>query len=107
MVKEKDNLRSLIIVESPGKIKTIKKILGGNFEVKASMGHVIDLPERDIGVDVKNNFEPKYEIIPKKDKVIEDLQKEVARRLTLTAKERPFHGTWRAPLNSMSTPACA
>lgn len=79
MVKEKDNIKSLIIVESPGKIKTIKKILGGNFEVKASMGHVIDLPERDLGVDVKNNFEPKYEVIPKKDKVIEDLQKEVAR----------------------------
>jgi len=79
VVKEKDNLRSLIIVESPGKIKTIKKILGGNFEVKASMGHVIDLPERDLGVDVKNNFEPKYEVIPKKDKVIEELQKEVAR----------------------------
>jgi len=79
VVKEKDNLRSLIIVESPGKIKTIKKILGGNFEVKASMGHVIDLPEKDLGVDVKNNFEPRYETIPKKDKVIEDLQKEVAR----------------------------
>ena len=75
----KDSHRNLIIVESPGKIKTIKKILGSDYEVKASMGHVIDLPEKDIGVDVKNNFEPKYEIIPKKDKVIEELKKEAAK----------------------------
>lgn len=69
--------KSLIIVESPGKIKTIKKILGSNFEVKASMGHVIDLPTRTLGVNKKKNFEPEYEVIPKKDKVIEELKREV------------------------------
>lgn len=75
----KDSVKNLIIVESPGKIKTIKKILGSDFEVKASMGHIIDLPQKDLGVDVRNNFEPKYEVIPKKDKIIEDLKKEVSR----------------------------
>ena len=75
----KESIKNLIIVESPGKIKTIKKILGSDYEVKASMGHIIDLPQKDMGVDVRNNFEPKYEVIPKKDKIIEDLKKEVAK----------------------------
>ena len=55
--KEKsDNSKSLVIVESPGKVKTISKFLGSNYVVKASVGHVRDLPEKGIGIDIKNNF---------------------------------------------------
>ena len=52
--------RKLVIVESPSKAKTIEKILGRNYEVVASYGHVIDLPKTKIGIDVENNFEPQY-----------------------------------------------
>ena len=51
----------LVIVESPTKVKTISKILGSNYVVKASMGHVRDLPERAFGVDIEHNFQPQYE----------------------------------------------
>ena len=50
----------LVIVESPAKVKTIKKFLGNNYQVMASMGHVRDLPRSQMGVDVENDFEPKY-----------------------------------------------
>ena len=55
--------RKLVIVESPSKAKTIEKILGRNYEVVASYGHVIDLPKTKIGIDVENNFEPQYKVI--------------------------------------------
>ena len=55
--------RKLVIVESPSKAKTIEKILGRNYEVVASYGHVIDLPKTKIGIDVENNFEHKYNVI--------------------------------------------
>ncbi len=67
--------KSLVIVESPAKAKTIEKYLGKNFQVKASVGHIKDLPRSKLGVDVKKNFEPTYEIIATKKKVIEDLRK--------------------------------
>ncbi|MBN1615186.1 MAG: type I DNA topoisomerase [Deltaproteobacteria bacterium] len=66
---------SLIIVESPAKVKTIKKYLGPDFEVRASMGHVKDLPKSKLGIDTKNNFEPTYQIIDSKKKTIADLKK--------------------------------
>ncbi len=55
-------MSKLVIVESPAKAKTIKKYLGGGYEVIASMGHVRDLPERRLSVDVKKGFKPKYEV---------------------------------------------
>jgi len=61
--------RSLIIVESPAKVRTIKKYLGPEFEVKASVGHVKDLPKSKLGIDLENNFEPTYEVIADKKKV--------------------------------------
>ena len=67
--------KSLVIVESPAKAKTINKFLGRNFTVKASMGHVRDLPKRHLGVDEKNDFKPTYEILAGRKKVIEDLKK--------------------------------
>jgi DNA topoisomerase I len=66
--------KSLVIVESPAKAKTISKILGKNFVVKASAGHIRDLPQKEIGVNVDKNFEPKYVIIPKKEDVVKELQ---------------------------------
>ncbi len=67
--------RSLIIVESPAKIKTIKKYLGSDFEVKASVGHVKDLPKSKLGIDIENRFEPTYQVIKEKKKVISELKK--------------------------------
>ena len=67
--------KSLVIVESPAKAKTINKFLGRNFTVKASMGHVRDLPKRNLGVDEKNDFKPTYEILPGRKKIIDELKK--------------------------------
>ena len=68
-----DMARSLVIVESPAKAKTINKYLGRNFSVKASYGHVMDLPKKELGIDTEKGFEPTYEVIPGKTKVIKDL----------------------------------
>src|ERR687895_169310 len=56
--------KNLVIVESPAKAKTIKRYLGKDFVVKASIGHIKDLPSKGLGVDIQNNFEPSYEVIP-------------------------------------------
>src|SRR3978361_170410 len=66
--------KSLVIVESPAKAKTIGKYLGKNYEVKASLGHVKDLPKKDLAVDVENDFRPKYEVIEGKKKLISELK---------------------------------
>ena len=66
----------LVIVESPAKVKTIKKFLGSNYEVMASMGHVRDLPKSQIGIDPENDFEPKYITIRGKGDLIAGLKKE-------------------------------
>lgn len=66
--------KSLVIVESPAKAKTIEKYLGKKFTVKASMGHVVDLPKSQYGVDVKNGFKPKYIKIRGKAKLINELK---------------------------------
>ncbi|HJQ97491.1 MAG TPA: toprim domain-containing protein, partial [Candidatus Polarisedimenticolaceae bacterium] len=68
--------RSLVIVESPAKAKTINKFLGRNFVVKASMGHVRDLPKRTLGVDEKD-FTPTYQALPEKKKTLTELKKAV------------------------------
>jgi DNA topoisomerase-1 len=65
---------NLVIVESPAKSATIKKFLGEGFEVKASFGHVVDLPQKSLGVDVKNNFAPQYEVSPDKTRVVSELK---------------------------------
>ncbi len=66
---------SLIVVESPTKVKTIKKFLGKDFNVVASMGHIKDLPKSSLGIDLKNNFEPTYNPIDTKKKTIDELKK--------------------------------
>lgn len=66
--------KNLVIVESPAKAKTINKILGRNYQVKASYGHVRDLPKSKLGVDVENGFEPSYVTLRDKSKVIKELR---------------------------------
>ncbi|MGN0452703.1 MAG: type I DNA topoisomerase [Ruminococcus sp.] len=66
-------MSNLVIVESPAKAKTIKKYLGKDYDVIASMGHVRDLPSARLSVDVKNNFAPRYEIIKGKEKLVDEL----------------------------------
>ena len=69
--------RYLVIVESPAKVKTIKKFLGSSYEVLASNGHVRDLPKSSLGIDVENDFEPKYITIRGKGDILANLRKEV------------------------------
>lgn len=66
----------LVIVESPAKVKTIKKFLGKNYEVMASNGHVRDLPKSQLGFDPEHNFEPKYITIRGKGELLAGLRKE-------------------------------
>ncbi|MFO7814853.1 MAG: type I DNA topoisomerase [Halanaerobiales bacterium] len=68
--------KNLVIVESPAKAKTIKKFLGKNFNVEASMGHVVDLPKSKMGIDIEENFEPNYITIRGKGKILKKLKKE-------------------------------
>lgn len=74
-------MRNLVIVESPAKAKTIKKYLGDDFEVTSSQGHIRDLPTKEIGIDIDNNFTPKYIINPDKKRIVNDLK-----RLSASAK---------------------
>ncbi|WEK34408.1 MAG: type I DNA topoisomerase [Candidatus Pseudobacter hemicellulosilyticus] len=66
--------KNLLIVESPAKAKTIEKILGSDFEVKSCYGHIRDLEKDDMGIDIKNNYQPRYIIPDDKEKVVKDLQ---------------------------------
>src|SRR5579864_8620692 len=66
--------KKLVIVESPAKAKTIEKFLGRDYEVRASMGHIIDLPKKGLGVNMRKDFTPQYEIIEKKDSLIHELK---------------------------------
>lgn len=68
--------KDLVIVESPTKAKTIGKILGKNYKVKASVGHVRDLPKSSLGIDIENNYEPKYITIRGKGPVVKELKNE-------------------------------
>src|SRR6516162_3860096 len=67
--------KNLVIVESPTKAKTLGKYLGRDFQVKASVGHVVDLPKSKLGVDIKKDFAPDFHVIQAKKKVIDDLKK--------------------------------
>ncbi|MGQ4809709.1 DNA topoisomerase 1 [Candidatus Entotheonellaceae bacterium PAL068K] len=68
--------KSLIIVESPAKARTIKRHLGADYAIKASIGHVKDLPESRLGIDIANNFAPEYVIVKGKKKVLQELRDE-------------------------------
>jgi len=79
MAKTGTNSKSLVIVESPAKARTINKYLGPGFDVKASMGHVRDLPAKNFGVDIENGFEPTYTISAGKKKVVSSLKAAAAK----------------------------
>ncbi len=76
-IADKDMAKYLVIVESPAKVKTIKKFLGSNYEVAASNGHVRDLPKSQLGFDAEHDFEPKYITIPGNGDILASLRKEV------------------------------
>ena len=65
----------LVIVESPSKAKSIEKYLGKKYKVRASMGHLRDLPKSKLGIDIENNFEPQYVAIRGKNDIISELKK--------------------------------
>ena len=67
--------RGLVVVESPTKVKTIQKYLDSKYVVKASMGHIRDLPKSKLGVDEKKGFKPEYKVLPAKKKVLDELKK--------------------------------
>src|SRR6476469_4061257 len=66
--------KNLLIVESPAKAKTIEKILGPDFEVRSCFGHIRDLEKDDMGIDIKNNFKPRYIVPDEKQKVVRELK---------------------------------
>src|SRR6185312_11550214 len=67
-------MKNLVIVESPTKARTISRFLGKDYDIKFSMGHVIDLPKSKLGIDIKDNFAPQYEVIEDKKKLISELK---------------------------------
>lgn len=67
--------KALVIVESPAKAKTVNRYLGSGYLVKASMGHVCDLPKTKLGVDLKNDFKPTYQVIPERKRLVAELRK--------------------------------
>ncbi len=69
--------KNVVIVESPAKAKTIEKFLGKDYVVKSSFGHIRDLVKKNYGIDIENNYEPQYEVMPDKKKVVAELRKEV------------------------------
>src|SRR3990167_3242415 len=68
--------KALVIVESPAKVKTINKILGKNYKVVSSMGHLVDLPKSTLGVDIEKNFQPSFIVVRSKQKILTNLKKE-------------------------------
>jgi DNA topoisomerase-1 len=66
--------KNLVIVESPAKAKTIEKFLGSDYKVVASMGHIRDLPEKELGVDIEKNFTPNYQVTKEKKKIVDELK---------------------------------
>ena len=67
--------KHLVVVESPTKSKTINKFLGADYLILSSMGHVVDLPKSEMGVDLENNFKPRYIVMAKRRKILSDLNK--------------------------------
>lgn len=90
---EKKTKQTLVIVESPAKAKTIEKYLGPGFTVKASMGHLIDLPKSRMAIDVENNFQPEYITVRGRAKILKDLQKDAKKSdLVLLASDNDREG---------------
>jgi DNA topoisomerase I len=76
-------INNLVIVESPAKAKTIEKFLGSKYKVRSSMGHIRDLSKEDLGIDVKNNFTPRYIVPDDKKKIVAELKEDVKKATTV------------------------
>ena len=70
-------MKSFLIVESPTKAKTLRKYLGRDFIIKATIGHIKDLPEKELGVDIEHGFRPKYQIIKGKKKIVKEVKEQL------------------------------
>jgi DNA topoisomerase I len=95
---------NLVIVESPAKSQTIKKFLWPDFEVKASFGHVVDLPQKSLWIDIDNNFQPQYEVSPDKKKVISELKsiaKQAKKVWIATDEDREWEAIGRHVANQL------
>ena len=90
-IMEEIMARYLVIVESPAKVKTIKKFLGSNYVVTASNGHVRDMPKSQMGIDIENDYEPKYITIRGKGEILAKLTRFIW-QLTRTVKEKQYPG---------------
>ncbi|MEA2030222.1 MAG: type I DNA topoisomerase [candidate division Zixibacteria bacterium] len=75
--------RNLVIVESPAKSRTLARFLGKDFDIMATVGHIIDLPKSKLGIDTDNNFDPQYTVIDGKQKIINDLKKAASKATTI------------------------
>ena len=82
--------QNLVIVESPSKAKTIGKYLGPDYQVKASMGHLRDLPKSTLSVDIEHDFEPEYQPLKGKEDIIADLRKAAKGELPATPPVKTF-----------------
>ncbi|MCJ7774296.1 MAG: toprim domain-containing protein, partial [Desulfobacterales bacterium] len=67
--------KPLVVVESPTKVKTLKKYIGKDYNIVASVGHIKDLPTKELGIDIESGFKPIYKTIPGKQKIISSLKK--------------------------------
>src|SRR2546423_363487 len=97
--------KALVIVESPAKAKTINKYLGKQYVVKASLGHIKDLPKKDLSVDVDNGFEPHYEVIEGKKKLLVELRLIVEREREIRAFQKQEYWTIDVDLAAKKPPA--
>jgi len=100
-------VKNLVIVESPAKSQTIKKFLGEWYEVKASYWHIVDLPEKWMGIDIEHWFLPQYEISPDKKKVVSELKKLAASAEKVwiaTDEDREWEAIWRHVANQLWLP---
>ena len=84
--------KNLVIVESPTKAKTIGKILGKQYTIIPSMGHLIDLPEKKLGVEIEEGFKPEYVVIPGRQKVLAALKKEAKTKPIKISIKRKMSG---------------
>lgn len=97
-------VKNLLIVESPAKSQTIKKILWEDFIVHASFGHVVDLPKKNMWIDIENDFKPIYEVTPEKKKVVAELKKlakSVDKVWIATDEDREWEAIWRHVANEL------
>ncbi len=84
--------KNLVIVESPAKAKTISGFLGGDYEIKSSFGHIRDLPKKGLGVDLKHDFKPTYEVSPDKQKIADELKKAAKNKTVWLASDEDREG---------------